>query len=85
MIEMGTNRVAMSGERYREARSMLLPKASVSADYRYYTDQPYQLMPQSVFGGPEGVFKEAQFGVPHNINATLQAQMPIYQRSCLAR
>lgn len=79
MIEMGSNRVAMSAERYREARSMLLPKVSAAADYRYYTDQPYQLMPQSVFGGPEGVFKEAQFGVPHNINATLQAQMPLYQ------
>lgn len=79
LIAMGNNRVAISEERYREARSMWLPKVNAAADYRYYTDQPYQLMPQSVFGGPEGVFKEAQFGVPHNINATLQAQMPLYQ------
>lgn len=79
LIAMGNNRVAISEERYREARSMWLPKVNAAADYRYYTDQPYQLMPQSVFGGPEGVFKEAQFGVPHNINATLQAQMPLYR------
>ncbi len=35
-------------------------------------------MPLSVFGGPDGHFKEAQFGVPHNINATVQLSVPIY-------
>ena len=35
-------------------------------------------MPSSIFGGPVGQFKEAQFGVPTNINANLQFSMPIF-------
>ena len=35
-------------------------------------------MPLSVFGGPDGQFKEAQFGVPHNINANVLLQVPVY-------
>jgi OMF family outer membrane factor len=37
-------------------------------------------MPLSTFNptAPEGQFKEAQFGVPHNINANLQLLMPLY-------
>ena len=54
------------------------PKLNLNADYKYFTDLPYQLMPMSVFGGPEGQFKEAQFGVPHHINADLTLAIPIY-------
>ncbi|MBP6302552.1 MAG: TolC family protein, partial [Bacteroidia bacterium] len=45
-----------------------------------FTNLPYQLMPLSTFNptAPEGQFKEAQFGVPHNINANLQLSMPLY-------
>jgi len=39
---------------------------------------PYQLMPMSAFGGPEGQFKETQFGVPHNMSASIQVTLPIY-------
>ncbi|MBK7819039.1 MAG: TolC family protein [Sphingobacteriaceae bacterium] len=49
-----------------------------NVDYRYYTDLPYQLLPASVFGGPTGVYKEAQFGVPHNLNANLTLDVPLY-------
>ena len=37
-------------------------------------------MPLSTFNptAPEGQFKEAQFGVPHNINANIQLSMPLY-------
>ncbi len=35
-------------------------------------------MPQSAFGGPEGLFKETQFGVPHNISANIKVALPIY-------
>jgi len=62
----------------QEAKSQLLPKVFLQGDYRYFTELPYQLMPQSAFGGPEGVFKEIQFGVPHNISANLTFKMPIY-------
>ncbi|HLV91899.1 MAG TPA: TolC family protein [Aequorivita sp.] len=54
------------------------PKLNLNADYKYFTDLPYQLMPMSVFGGPEGQFKEAQFGVPHHLNADLTLAIPIY-------
>jgi OMF family outer membrane factor len=54
------------------------PKLHLNADYKYFTDLPYQLMPMSVFGGPEGQFKEAQFGVPHHLNADLTLAIPIY-------
>ena len=35
-------------------------------------------MPQSAFGGPEGLYKETQFGVPHNIGLNIQVAMPLY-------
>ncbi|HLV92295.1 MAG TPA: TolC family protein [Aequorivita sp.] len=55
-----------------------MPKLNLNADYKYFTDLPYQLMPMSVFGGPDGQFKEAQFGVPHHLNADLTLAIPIY-------
>lgn len=75
---MSRNNILIGEEKQKEAKANLIPKVTANADYKYFTDQPYQLMPQSVFGGPEGKFKEAQFGVPHNINANLQFTMPLY-------
>ena len=72
------NSLAITEERVKEARAGLMPKVNINADYRYYTNLPYQLMPMSVFGGPEGQFKEAQFGVPHNVNANVQIAVPLY-------
>ncbi len=72
------NNIAIREQKQKEAKANLLPKISVNADYKYFTDLPYQLMPLSVFGGAEGEFKEAQFGVPHNLNANLQVAMPLY-------
>lgn len=78
-LQAGRNAIELSGQKYREARAGLIPKVTVNADYKYFTDLPYQLMPMSVFGGPEGQFREAQFGVPHNINANIQLAVPLYQ------
>lgn len=75
---MAKNNILISEQREQEAKASLVPKLNVVADYRYYIDLPYQFMPQSAFGGPEGVFKEIQFGVPHNINASLQLSIPLY-------
>lgn len=49
-------------------------------EYKYFFDLPRQLMPLSVFNPqvPEGQFKAAQFGVPHNINANVFLSMPLY-------
>jgi OMF family outer membrane factor len=41
---------------------------------------PYQLLPLNALNpaAPEGEFRAAQFGVPHNINLNLQLSMPLY-------
>lgn len=69
--------ILMAGEKRKEVTGNLLPKLNASADYRYFTDLPYQLMPASVFGGPAGTYKEVQFGVPQNLSANVQFNMPI--------
>ncbi len=77
-LQMSRNSMLILEQKEMEAKANLLPKLALSADYRYYTDQPTQLLPQSVFGGPAGQFKETRFGVPHNINANIQLSMPLY-------
>jgi len=79
-IQLSKNNNAISEERWLESKANLLPKISFNAEYKYFTDLPTQLMPLSTFNphAPEGQFKEAQFGVPHNINANFQLLMPLY-------
>ena len=77
-LQMSRNSISIGKQKELEAKANLIPKITANADYKYYTNLPYQLMPLSIFGGPEGQFKEAQFGVPHNINANLQISMPLY-------
>ncbi|MBK8501126.1 MAG: TolC family protein [Saprospiraceae bacterium] len=77
-LAIGRNNVEIGKQRQKEARANFLPKIDVNAGYKYYTDLPYQLMPMSVFGGADGEFRETQFGVPHNINTTLQFALPLY-------
>lgn len=72
------NSIEIGQQKVQEAKANLIPKLTVNADYRYYINLPYQFMPESAFGGPEGIFKEIQFGVPHNINANLQLSIPLY-------
>ncbi len=73
--------VLQANEKVLEAKSNLLPKINTAIDYRYYTNLPYQLLPAAVFGGPAGSYKEAQFGVPHNINSNVQLTYPLYNPS----
>lgn len=79
-LESGRNSIAIGKEREKEAKAHLLPKVTANADYKYFTDLPYQLMPLSTFNpaASEGQFNEIQFGVPHNINANLQIAIPLY-------
>lgn len=72
------NNIKLGTERHGEARANLLPKIILSADYKYFFDLPYQLMPQSAFGGADGQFKEMQMGVPHNISTSIQLTLPLY-------
>lgn len=77
-LQIGRNNVVLGVERQKEAKANLIPKVSLNADYKHFWDLPYQVMPQSAFGGPEGLFKEIQMGVPHNIGASMQIAMPLY-------
>lgn len=77
-IQMAKNQGEIAFLKYQEAKVQLLPKLFLQGDYRYFTELPYQLMPQSAFGGPEGIFREIQFGVPHNISTNLTFKMPLY-------
>ena len=77
-LQMGQNNIELGAEREQEAKANLLPKINLSADYKYFTELPYQLMPQSAFGGSEGMYKEVQMGVPHNMGANIQLAMPLY-------
>lgn len=77
-LQISSGKVLMADQKHKETGANLFPRVTANADYRYYFDLPYQLMPASVFGAPPGTFKEAQFGVPHNINANLQLIMPLY-------
>ena len=79
-LQMSRNNVAIGEQREKEAKANLIPKVTANTDYKYFTNLPYQLMPLSTFNptAPEGQFKEAQFGVPHNIYANLQLSMPLY-------
>lgn len=83
-LELAKNQVVASSLKYEESRSQLLPKLMVSGDYRYFTDIPYQFLPQAAFGGPEGTFNPIQFGVPHNFSANLTLRMPIYDPQVLS-
>lgn len=77
-IKIAQSDIEISDERSKETIGGLIPKLYGNADYRYYTDLPYQLLPAAVFNGPAGVYKEAQFGVPHNLNANLTLDVPLY-------
>lgn len=77
---MSENTVLIGKERHKEAVAGLIPKLTINGDYKYYFDLPYQLMPLSTFSptAPAGQFKEAQFGVPHNMNLNVQFTMPLF-------
>ena len=77
-LQIQRNKIEIGKEKQEEVKGNLLPKINANADYRYFTNLPYQFMPMSLFGGPEGKYKEVQFGVPHNINANLQLTIPLF-------
>ena len=77
-LQIGKNEIRLSNEKQKEVKANLLPKITANGDYKYYLDLPTQLMPAAVFGGPEGFYKEANFGVDHNVLGNIQLGMPIY-------
>lgn len=77
-LQIEKNNILAADEKHREVKANLIPKVNAQADYRYFFELPHQLMPLSAFGGPEGQFREVQFGVPHNIGANVNVGIPLY-------
>ncbi len=83
-FQIAQNQIMASELKNHESKSQLLPKVLALADYKYSSQVPYQLLPQEAFGGPEGVYKAIQFGVPHTIIGNLSLRMPIYDPQVMA-
>lgn len=79
-LQINRNNTTIGEQRASEAKANLIPKVAVNADYKYFTDLPHQFLPMSTFNpsAPEGQFKDAQFGVPHNISANVLLTLPLY-------
>ena len=85
MLQMSANNVSIGEQRHKETVAGLIPKVNINGDYKYYFDLPYQLMPMSTFNpaAPAGQFKEAQFGVAHNLNFNVQFSLPLFNSQVL--
>ncbi len=82
-IKMAEADERIADARLREARGGMMPKLRAGAEYRYYIDLPYQLMPASTFGGPPDTYRAIQFGTPQNITANVALQLPIYDLTAI--
>ena len=83
-IKLSQQDICITDEKGKELKGNLLPKLNGLADYRYYADLPYQIMPAAAFGGAAGTYKEVQFGVPQNLNVNLQLALPLYNPAILS-
>ena len=83
-IRLSQKDILIARDINNEAKSNLLPKLNGVADYRYYTDLPYQFMPAEAFGGAAGTYKQVQFGVPQNVNINAQLSIPIFNPAALS-
>ncbi len=67
-----------SGRRDQSAAwATLLPTVTFAGNSDYNLNLPVQLIPASIFGGPEGQFREARFGRDWNSSVGYQAELPL--------
>ncbi len=66
-----------------EVRAGARPQVNLTGDYRRYLKIPGQVIPASVFGGPEGTYSAVAFGLPYNLSTSIQATQPLYNQSLL--
>ncbi|MVM37807.1 TolC family protein [Spirosoma sp. HMF3257] len=66
-----------------EVKANARPQVNLSGDYRRYLKIPGQVIPASVFGGPEGSYSAVAFGLPYNLSTTVQATQALYNQSLL--
>ncbi len=69
--------------RIKEVKASALPQVNFAGDYKYYIKIPAQVIPLSAFGGPEGSYSAAAFGLPWNLGTTVQANQAIYNPSIM--
>lgn len=65
----------------RETTAIGLPQVNGEVTYNNFIDIPTQVIPASAFGGPEGVYVPAQFGLPQSMSAGLTASQLIFDGS----
>lgn len=82
-IRNATLGAQIPGQQRAEIRAGLLPQVNMTGNYQYYLEVPRQMVPASAFGGPEGQYTAAQFGVPLNLSTSLQATQVLYSKSLL--
>lgn len=58
--------------------SSRLPKVTASGDYKYNAVLPGQIVPAEFFGGPAGTYSQVKFGVPYNLNNSIQLSQILY-------
>jgi hypothetical protein len=61
-LQMERNNRSIAEEQYREAKANLIPKLQAQAEYRYFMELPYQLMPMSVFSGGHHIHPHQSVG-----------------------
>ncbi|MVM30252.1 TolC family protein [Spirosoma sp. HMF4905] len=66
-----------------EVRANARPQVNLTGDYRRYLKIPGQVIPASVFGGPEGSYSAVAFGLPYNLSTSVQATQALYNQSLL--
>ena len=66
-----------------EVKAGARPQVNLTGDYRRYLKIPGQVIPASVFGGPEGTYSAVAFGLPYNLSTTVQATQQLYSQSLL--
>ena len=54
------------------------PQVNLTGDYKRYLKIPGQVIPASVFGGPEGTYSAVAFGLPYNLSTSLQLTQALY-------
>ncbi len=61
-----------------EVKANARPQVKLQGDYRRYLKIPGQVIPASLFGGPEGTYSAVAFGLPYNLSTTLQVTQALY-------
>lgn len=80
-IENARTGILIPDHRRAEVRAALLPQINANANYQYYLEVPRQMVPASAFGGPEGQYTAARFGVPVNLSTSVQVTQVLYSPS----